>query len=559
MQGKLTAEDCIAPASGPRQQVRSLAVWGGLALLALAANGTSLWNGYTLDDSPIVEHNVRVHTLSDPWNFFVTGYWPRELGGSLYRPLSIIRFAIEWAAGGGSPMVFHAVNILLCVVLTFLVYAIAKRYLRAEAAFVAAAFFAVHPVHVDAVGNVVGQSELAVALCLGGGVLWYLHIRERPELRLSEALGLFVLTIIAALSKENGILLPALLAAAEVTVVRDARPWRARARSLAPTAVLLALAIGLVLAARKGALGALVGEHPILALSDLTFGQRTLTMLRLVLEWARLLVWPAHLQAEYGPPALDGARTFGLAQAAGLVVLGGAATIAFAARRARPAITFGILWTGIAILPVSNFAVATGILLAERTLFLASMGATIALGGIAGLLWERMAHGSYGWRLAGVAAAGILIVLGGTLSAKRQLVWRDNATLFAQGIVDAPDTYRSWYQYGRFLAAQSRGVEARRALERAASLYPRDGGVFEDLGQVVRIQSGCGEAIPLFERAIAAEPRRKDARGRLYSCLMGAGDTARARVIAEEGAKLGEWYFQLVMARAAAQPGSARP
>lgn len=534
------------PESKRRTTVRSLALFGALAVLALAASATSLGNGFTFDDSHIVEHNPRVHTLGDPVDFFVNSYWPRELGGSLYRPLTILRFALQWVAGGGSPFVFHAVNVALYVALTLVVFAIARRLLPLGAAFLAAALFAVHPVHVDAVANVVGQSELVVALCAAGGVLWYLHMRRRPELRLDEALGLFALTIAGSLSKENGVLLPVLVGVAELTVVRDPRPWRARLRSLLPAGILLGVALGLVLLVRRGALDVMVGEHPVYALTGLTAAERGMTVLRLVLEWLRLLVWPAHLQAEYGPPALDAAHRFGAAQAAGLLVIVATVVAAVAARRKASALTFGLAWTAIAILPVSNLFVITGILVAERTLFLASVGAVIAAAAAANLIWDRIAD-ARPLRSAALAATSAVILLGCGWSARRQLVWRTNETLFAQGIKDAPESYRSWYQYGRFLAAEQRAPEAQRMLERAAVLYQRDGGVFEDLGQVVRMQAGCRPAIPIFERAIAAEPYLKDARGRLYACLLSTGDTARALAVADEGAKLGQWYFQLVM------------
>ena len=42
----------------------------------------------------------------------------------------------------------------------------------------------------------------------------------------------------------------------------------------------------------------------------------------------------------------------------------------------------GIAWTAVALLPVSNLILPTGILLAERTLYLASVGAMLAVAGL---------------------------------------------------------------------------------------------------------------------------------------------------------------------------------
>jgi hypothetical protein len=519
-----------------------------LVLLALATSFTSLWSGFAYDDNGIIKDNARAHALSDFVNFFVTGYWPRELGGSLYRPLTIARFAVQWTVGGGSPLVFHAVNLLLYVALTLTIFGLAQAILAREAAWLAAALFAVHPVHVESVGNAVGQSELMVALCLCVAVLVYLRARRRPQLRASESIGFFLLTLIAAFSKENGIVLPALLAAAEFTVVRDERGWRKRLRVLLPTAILLALAVGIVIAARHWALDALVGEHPFFSLSGLGLGDRSLTVLGIVPIWTRLLLWPAHLQADYGPPDVHVAEGWGGAQTLGLALLVGSLALALLNWRRRPTVPFGLLWLGIALLPASNLLVATGILLAERTLLLPSVGTSLVLAALAHTAWQalspnaRVARGLALLALTGVLVAGVL------RSGLRQLVWRDTETLIAQTVLDAPRNYRAWEMFGNQLASHGQGAAGRKALDRAAALYDKDPGVFEDLGRVTRGEQGCSAAIPVFERVVAMDSRRKETRTRLYLCLLSTGDTNGASILAAEGARLGQWYFQLVMA-----------
>jgi hypothetical protein len=535
-----------------------------LVLLALAASITSLWNGFAYDDGGIIEKNARAHTLSDFLNFFVTGYWPRDLGGSLYRPLTVARFALQWVAGGGKPFIFHAVNVVLYIALTLSVYLLGRRMLAREAAWLAAALFAVHPVHVESVGNGVGQSELVVALCLCMGTIIYLNGRRRPQLRASESISFFLLTLIAAFSKENGVVLPALLAAAEITVVRDNRGWRERLRVLLPTAILAAIAVGIVLKARHWALDALVGEHPFFSLSGLGFGARVLTLLGIIPIWVRLFLWPAHLQADYGPPDVDVSLTWDAAQTFGLGLLVGAMALAISNWRRRPAVAFGILWAGLSLFPVSNLLVPTGILVAERTLLLPTVGTSLALGALVYAGWQAIPLNATLGRRLGLAALTGLLVVGVVRSGLRHPVWRDTPTLLHQTVLDAPMNYRAWQLFGNQLATRGDTEAGRASLEHAASLYDKDPGVFEDLGQVVRGSKGCPAAMPIFERTIAMDPHRKDTRTRLYLCLLSTGDTARAAELAEDGANLGQWYFQLVMAlsggrRALPLPGDTSP
>ena len=515
----------------------------GLAALVLASSATGLANGFAYDDVPVIRENPRAHTLADPLNLFVTSYWPRDHGGALYRPLTVLGFALQWTIGHGSPLVFHIVSVLLYLALGLLVYALARRILPPGPAWVAAAIFAVHPVHVEAVGNVVGQSELLVALYAALGVLLYLRARRAEDLRARESVALFGLTLLAGLTKETGLMLPAFVAAAELLAVDDRRPLRERARVLAPTGVLLGVAVAIVVVMRRFALDTLVGEYAAIPLGGLDARGRLLTMLGVAPEWFRLLLWPARLSAEYGPPELDAATTFGARQALGLALLGLAGAAALAARRRVPGVTLGIVWAAIALFPVSNLAVATGVLVAERTLMLPSVGLALALGGAAGgvLRLPRPA------RLAAAAAFGLLLAAGAARSAARQRVWRDTLTVLIQTLRDAPDNYRAWKQYGIYLKDRGELRAARAALEQSARMYQRDAGVYEELGLVRRRQDGCRSAAPYFERALAMDPVRSTARGRLYLCLLEQGDTARAREVAATGAELGSWYFQLQM------------
>ena len=105
------------------------------------------------------------------------------------------------------------------------------------------------------------------------------------------------------------------------------------------------------------------------ALRGQTMGGRVLTMLKIVPEWARLFVWPAHLRAEYSPREFVASTSFGGAEATGLAIVVLVALTIWTTRRSAPTVAFGLSWMCIALFPVSNVVIPTGILLAERTLF----------------------------------------------------------------------------------------------------------------------------------------------------------------------------------------------
>ena len=159
-----------APRDQPGQgqtQGRYAAPWLAIGLVALVASISSLGNGFAYDDIHAIVRNDRIHSLASPWQFFTHTYWPpgKYVGGStLYRPLSSLGFALQWAIGSGSPLVFHITNLMLYLAGCLAVFWFLTLLLPLRAAWIAAALFAAHPVHVEAVANCVGQGELWVAL-----------------------------------------------------------------------------------------------------------------------------------------------------------------------------------------------------------------------------------------------------------------------------------------------------------------------------------------------------------------------------------------------------------
>src|SRR2546430_6553808 len=93
---------------------------------------------------------------------FAAPYWTPELGGHMCRPLVIAGFALDALVDG--TVWFHAVNLLWHAGVAVAVAALARRWMDTSGGLVAGLLFAVHPVHVEAVANVVGRAELMAAV-----------------------------------------------------------------------------------------------------------------------------------------------------------------------------------------------------------------------------------------------------------------------------------------------------------------------------------------------------------------------------------------------------------
>lgn len=504
-----------------------------IALLAFAATVTSLGHDFTFDDRYVILGNGRVHELKNLWHLFAETYWPRYLGADGYRPVVMALFTLQWVAAGGAPWLFHLVNILLTVGASVAVYWCAAAILPRRGAWVAAALFAVHPVHVEATGNVVGQSELIVALCLALAVGIYLRARRGGFPSPRAACAILSLYTVALLSKEHAIVLPALIAVAEVTVVRDGS-WKQRLRKLRPFALaLIAVSLAWFLV-RDRVQGNLSGfaPFPVFRFLRMSAMDRAGMMMTEIPRVARLLVFPTRLSGDYSPTEVLVTKGFDVAQIPGLVICLGVVILAIALRRRAPVISFGLSWLLVSYLPVSNLLVPTGFITAERTLFLPSVGVVLVAGALATAVEARARRGAQRTALAAVA---LLVTLGLARSIDRQRVWKNNDVFFAQLLKDAPNSYRAHFLHGRLVGERSRLREMELEYRRAIKLFPYDVSMMMAIAADYHRAGFCEPAVALLEWSYTVEPEVIDGRYEYVQCLNKMRRWTQARVAGLDG------------------------
>jgi len=516
-----------------------------VALLAIASSAIGILNGFTYDDVYVVEQNPLMKYLHGWWRVFHLSYWPKSAGGDGYRPLTILAFRVEAMLGHLNPMVFHAVNIALYALAAWLVFLVARRLLPLWAAWLTAALFAVHPVHVEAVANVVGQSELWVAVALLGSTALYLRDRMAGPLRTSTALQILLLYAVACFAKEHGIVLPAILIAAELTVIDDGVLPLERARRLRPFYLgMLAVALGF-LAAR----GIVLADHSLggfapftpFAVLHISSVDRVLTAVGVVPEWLRLFFWPARLSSDYGPPQIDIAQGQSLVQLPGFLLLISIVAATFVLRRRQPVMSFGIAFACLALLPSSNFLLPAGIVVAERTMFLASAGAMLFVGALAVVLREQLnatPAWSRAWTFGAPATCAALLGLGGMRSWNRSRVWHDNETLFRQSIVDSPRSYRAYFLLGTWDVHHQRERLGESELREGMRLFPYDPYMAFNLAEAYREGGMCAAALPLYRWSREIEPS-VNGRTEYAWCLMNQARFGESKEMALEAVRAG--------------------
>jgi Flp pilus assembly protein TadD len=452
-------------------------ILAGVAAAAAFAN--TLANRPVLDDGWAVVDNPLVRT------FDLAGMFREQLGfaaGSTlagpYRPLAALSHAVNYALHGAAPGGYHAVNVALHVLTTLLVWALARRLLAVLApsrvragALGAALLFAVHPVHVEAVAPLVGRADLQAAAGGLGALLLALGWRERWW-RLPLAL---LLLAAAVLSKETAAVVPGLFALVALAVPAaaglDAPPGLARPEGrralgvLAGLALLLGLALLPYLLLRPGAAVApeasqwFAGRPPSVIF---------LTMTRALAEYQRLLACPVDLMTDFGYAArIPFTERLGWPSALATLAWLGVAVAGLASLRRAPLAALGLLWAFISLAPVLN-VLPVGVLMAERFLYLGSVGFCLWAGGWPSALAERAVRAGGAWpaRARWLTAASLLVLgLLFTRTVLRNAEWRDPLSLFEAELRHAP---RDVTVNNNLAVAYLGRGEPRRAAERLA-------------------------------------------------------------------------------------------
>jgi hypothetical protein len=324
------------------------------------------------------------------------------------------------------------------------VFELARRLLPPRAALGAAALFAVHPVHVESIAPAINQSELVAALCVILAVCEYLDWRATAAAPSRKRVAIFTATYAGAcLFKESAIVLPVLLAAAEL----DAGPRSSTALGSRPAALAARHRPGV----DRRRVHCPTDVHPWLAGRNVHCRSVPRPLERPARAhdaWCRSGVGPPlclarHLQADYSPQEIIGAASWGLGQTVGLAILAPTMILTLTGIRRHAVASFGMLWAAIAILPVSNLLVPTGIALAERTLFLPSVGVVLALGAGLAAIAARLDGAAPRIRLVALAALVLLVLAGAARSAVRYRIWHDTLTFTQRTVEDAPTSYRA--------------------------------------------------------------------------------------------------------------------
>lgn len=445
----------------PLRSTRSAAVL--VAAVAALSFANSFSNDFAYDDLHIIAENSDIQSLETLPGALWRPYWPsrygRELG--LWRPLITGTYGLQWALWGNNPVGFHAVNVVAHATFTVLVLLLLSRLMPLPGAFAGALLFAVHPVHVEAVANIVGLAEILaagffVAACL-------VHGSAGARIGPGRVLAIAGLYALAFLTKESAVTLPAVLVLLDAA--RKELRWRdlpAYLRSRGPLfTAMAAVAVG-ILYARFQVLGSVARPFAPLGAEILEEIPRIWTVAGIWPHYVRLLFFPQDLVSDYAPAVVPVLFGWDPQNIVGVLLAIVFLVVALVAWRTPVVdgesitprlLAVGILWFVFTMSPASNVIFLSGVLLAERTFYLPSVGFVLGVGWLIAHL--RVQRPRVAWAL-------VLLVVGlmGYRTYTRNPTWKDNLTVFDTLLKEHPESGRGRWVLGDMHFARNEVSEA---------------------------------------------------------------------------------------------------
>ncbi|MDD2763810.1 MAG: DUF1736 domain-containing protein [Opitutaceae bacterium] len=537
------APAAVAPAgSSAGASWRTLALLGlVLGLLTLLAYGNSFAAGLTLDNKVVLglDPRIREWSAQNLKLIFTQNYWWPISVSDLYRPLTTLSYLVNYAVlGNGSRVAgYHGVNLLLHWANAWLVLVILHRLTgRLKLALLAAALFAVHPVNVESVTNLVGRADLLATLTILLGGWCYLRAAEVPgPRRLPWLAGLGLLACAGVLMKESAVMIVAFVLLYDWLWRWPALPGVSGRERLQAAAfafglngwIVLVPAVVLLFWVRHRLLYASpVFAHPFVdnPIAYAGAGQGFMTAVKVIGRYLGLLVLPSTLSCDYSynqiPLFGEAAHWWEDAYAwVSLVVVAALVGAAVRWRRVHVPFAWGTLLFFLMLLPTSNLLVPIGSIMGERFLYLPSIGfclvAALALRPLGTALARRCVPDPRWQPRAALVLPALVVAVFALRTHVRNADWRDDLSLWKSAVAVAPDSFKTHKGYSNALWDAGRDEPAiDAAIARAGTglavldqkplaAERRDDTLFYDLGLYYRLK---GEF--LDQRSQPAEAKR---------------------------------------------------
>lgn len=500
------------------------------------------------DDDDLLIHETRYRTISYQslqW-MFTTSYTGH------FQPLTWLSYSLDWSLWGRGTTGPHAFNVLLHFATAWLLYLITRRLLLLglrrtadapasstgksiahtpavnrvvdsasmpilAASFLAAVFFAVHPLRVESVAWLAERRDVLSGVLYVGAVAAYLRYADNTPDRSTRSIALpfarkyyglsVFLCFISLLAKASAVTLPLVLIILDVYPLRRWKwgrhfSWKIVAEKIPFLLLALLGGVRAVIAQQESGAMQTVGQHDLFA----RFAQSLYGLVFYL--WKTIL--PAKLSPLYEIPSPD-ILTGSMLWISGLVWLA-LILLAIKVRRRAPAVPIALMVYLVVVFPVLGFLQSGPQLVADRYSYLSCMGFAVLIG--AGFyklfnhpLWCKRAN----VRAVGILVGVVFITQSVRATFRQSDYWYSAKTLWSYAVQVSPGSAIAHTNYADALMGLGEVPLAFHHYQTALELYPNDAVALHRVADIYNHAGQRDKAVRFYLRSLRLDPNRRRA------------------------------------------------
>uniref|UniRef100_A0A671PN19 Protein O-mannosyl-transferase TMTC3 n=1 Tax=Sinocyclocheilus anshuiensis TaxID=1608454 RepID=A0A671PN19_9TELE len=494
--------------------------WKEICLLTGLVVGcywNSLFCGFVFDDVSAILDNKDLRPTTPLQNLFLNDFWgtpmSEERSHKSYRPLTVLTFRLNYLFSELSSSSYHLLNVVLHAVVCVLFLHFCRLLLDRSTSLIAALLFAVHPIHTEAVTGVVGRAELLSSIFLLAAFLAYTKSKGTDHsIVWTPIISTVFLVAVATLCKEQGITVIGICCIYEVFVAqgftlpmltytllqvlrgKDGFPY-AVLQTLLKLIVLIISTLLLVIVRVQ----VIQSQLPVFtrfdnpaAISSTPTRQLTFNYLLPVNAW--LLLNPSELCCDWTMGTIPLVET--LLDPRNLVTVvfyGMLSLLAYQGlwygHSAAKIIMMALSLIVLPFIPASNLFFPVGFVVAERVLYVPSMGFCVLVAHGFKLLSQRGGLKKMSWLL-----MGVLLTTHAVKTFNRNWDWESEYTLFTSALKVNRNNAKLWNNVGHALENQNSYERALRYFLQATRVQPDDIGAHMNVGRTYKNLNRSREA-----------------------------------------------------------------
>lgn len=477
--------------------------------LGFLVYGNSLKGKFLWDDKDLVEKNAYIKDWSNLPKLF-TGDIGAGSGNrtTSYRPLQMLTLTADYYLWKLNVTGYHLTNTVLHILAALSIFWFAAILFNNRLiSLLAAVLFVVHPIHTEAVSYISGRSDSLVTIFMLLAFIFYIKALRDNSFK-NHALLLFSY-LLALLSKESSLILPALLLLFHLAFKKKIRPQ----------VFLPVLAIAIAYCLLRLTLLKFVNPAQALLSPPTTLMERIPGFFVAITNYIKLLLLPFNLHMEYGGPLFKFSEPKAVS---GVIILCSLIIIGFKKRASNKLLFFCIFWFLITLLPVSHLYPINAYM-AEHWMYLPSIGLFFICAKGLGSLYDKKAL-----RPVSLFVIVSLLAFYSYLTIRQNDYWREPEAFYERTLKYVPGSARVLHNLATLYSDSGRKDQAIALYKKAIEINPNIAQTYHNLGLTYSEAGNKQEAIASFKKALELDPKFLKAYNDLGLAYSATGDKAQA-------------------------------